>query len=100
MSPPFRAIEMYSRSVTPTPSLNNDQEEVRNDQGVGGYYSLTNVCTNDPGSSVKYFNYPSNNFLPAKSLAQEMLDAEGAEIESENIYDESSKLLGDDNLDQ
>ena len=99
MSPPFRAIEMYSRSVTPTPS-HNDQEEVRNDQGVGGYYSLTNVCTNDPGSSVKYFNYPSNNLLPAKSLAQEMLDAEGAEIESENIYDESSKLLGDDNWDQ
>ena len=51
-------------------------------------------------SSVKYFNYPSNNLPPAKSLAQEMLDAEGAEIESENIYDESSKLLGDDNLDQ
>ena len=90
---------MYSRSVTPTPS-HNDQEEVRNDQGVGGYYSLTNVSTNDPGSSVKYFNYPSNNLLPAKSLAQEMLDAEGGKIESENIYDESSKLLGDDNLDK
>lgn len=93
---------MYSRSVTPTPG-HDDQVEVRNDEVVGSY-SLTNVSLNDTeqtGSSVKYFNYPRSNFLPVESLAQEMLDAEcQCEIESENIYNESSKLLGDDNMER
>ena len=89
---------MYSRSVTPIPG-HDDQVEARTDEVVGSYYSLTNVCSNDPGPSVKYFNYPSSNLLPVKSLAQEMIDAQSQcdEIESENIYNESSKLLGDDN---
>ena len=90
---------MYSRSVTPTPG-HGDQVEARNDLAVGSY-SLTKVTSNDPGptgSSVKYFNYSSSNFLPVKSLAQEMLDAEcQCEIDSDIIYNESSKLLGDDN---
>ena len=77
---------MYSRSVTPTPG-HDDKKEARNDQNDEENYSLTNISMD--GTSVKYFNYPSNNLFPAKSLAQEMLD-----VESESdIYNESSKLL-------
>ena len=81
-----RAIEMYSRSVTPTPG-HDDQEEAKQDKNVEENYPLTNIS--EDGPSVKYFNYHSSNLLPAKSLAQEMLD-----VESESdIYNESSKLL-------
>ena len=78
---------MYSRSVTPTPG-HDDQEEAKQDKNVEeNYPPLTNIS--EDGPSVKYFNYPSSNLLPAKSLAQEMLD-----VESESdIYNESSKLL-------
>ena len=79
---------MYSRSVTPTPG-HDDLKEARNDQNDEENYSLTNTSMDGAGTSVKYFNYPGNNLLPAKSLAQEMLD-----VESESdIYNESSKLL-------
>ena len=84
---------MYSRSVTPTPSC-EDQDEAKTNQDVVG--SLTNIDPNYPGASVKFFNYNSD-IQSVKSLGQEMLDAESVENESENIYDESSKLLGDDN---
>ena len=63
------------------------KEEVKQDKNVEENYPLTNI--NEDGPSVKYFNYPSSNLLPVKSLAQEMLD-----VESESdIYNESSKLL-------
>ena len=81
-----RAIEMYSRSVTPTPGR-DDIKEARNDQNDEENYTLTNISMDGTGTSVKYFNYPSNNLLPAKSLAQEMLESES------DIYNESSKLL-------
>ena len=84
---------MYSRSVTPIPG-EDDQDEVRDDQS--SQYSLSTICWREPAaSSVQYFNYSTKQSQPAKNLAQEILDGEYVERESEKLENESSRLLGD-----